>query len=142
MHSRKQIGRRGFLGALTGLVSGAVLDPELALWKPGKLISIPKPFTPVQIGCDFLAPFGLTASEFELMYLRPAMMSIAESIDYKGYHNYKLLDLPLPVAVEESRHIRHDILRGKGLARYIVSYDGVRDRHLHHVDVLVAPGRA
>jgi len=41
MHSRKQIGRRGFLGALAGLVSGAVLDPELALWKPGKLISIP-----------------------------------------------------------------------------------------------------
>jgi hypothetical protein len=30
--------RRGFLGAL---LAGAVLDPERALWKPGKLISIP-----------------------------------------------------------------------------------------------------
>ena len=31
------IGRRGFLGVL----AGAVLDPERALWVPGKLISIP-----------------------------------------------------------------------------------------------------
>jgi hypothetical protein len=30
--------RRAFLGAL---FAGAVLDPERALWKPGKLISIP-----------------------------------------------------------------------------------------------------
>ena len=36
--------RRGFLGALAGLVSGVVLDPELLLWKPGaKTISIPAP---------------------------------------------------------------------------------------------------
>lgn len=32
--------RRHFL---TALISGAVLDPERLLWKPGKLISIPKP---------------------------------------------------------------------------------------------------
>jgi hypothetical protein len=35
--------RRLFLGALGAAVAGAVLDPERALWKPGKLISIPKP---------------------------------------------------------------------------------------------------
>lgn len=34
--------RRGFLGAIAGLVAGATLDPERALWVPGKkLISIP-----------------------------------------------------------------------------------------------------
>jgi hypothetical protein len=29
--------------ALFGMVAAAVLDPEKLLWKPGKLISIPKP---------------------------------------------------------------------------------------------------
>jgi hypothetical protein len=35
--------RRGFFGAIAGLVAGAELDPEKLLWKPGKLISIPRP---------------------------------------------------------------------------------------------------
>ncbi len=34
--------RRGFIGALLGTAGAIVLDPERALWKPGKLISIPK----------------------------------------------------------------------------------------------------
>lgn len=35
--------RRGFLGALTAAVTGAVLDPEKLLWHPGaKLISVPR----------------------------------------------------------------------------------------------------
>lgn len=34
--------RRNFLSALTGFAATAVLDPERLLWKPGKLISIPK----------------------------------------------------------------------------------------------------
>lgn len=35
--------RRGFLGVLGAAVVGATLDPERALWEPGKrLISIPK----------------------------------------------------------------------------------------------------
>lgn len=36
--------RRGFLGAITGILAGAVLEPERLLWVPGrKLISIPEP---------------------------------------------------------------------------------------------------
>lgn len=36
------IGRRGFLGAIAAAVAGATLDPERALWVPGKrLISLP-----------------------------------------------------------------------------------------------------
>lgn len=36
--------RRGFLGALGAAIAGATLDPERALWEPGKkLISIPAP---------------------------------------------------------------------------------------------------
>lgn len=35
--------RRGFLGLLGAAVTGAVLDPEKLLWRPGaKVISIPK----------------------------------------------------------------------------------------------------
>jgi hypothetical protein len=41
-------GRRGFLGALFGAASAAVLDPERLLWVPGaKTISIPAPIIPV-----------------------------------------------------------------------------------------------
>lgn len=36
--------RRGFLGFLGTAIAGATLDPEKAMWEPGKkLISIPKP---------------------------------------------------------------------------------------------------
>ena len=36
--------RRGFFGAIAGLVAGATLDPERLLWKAGaRLISIPPP---------------------------------------------------------------------------------------------------
>ena len=35
--------RRGFLSLLAGVAAGAVLDPERALWVPGKkVISIPQ----------------------------------------------------------------------------------------------------
>src|SRR4051812_10653201 len=33
--------RRGFLSGLLAAAAGATLDPEQALWKPGKLISVP-----------------------------------------------------------------------------------------------------
>lgn len=40
--------RRGFLGMLGAVIAGATLDPEFALWVPGKkLISIPKPYIQV-----------------------------------------------------------------------------------------------
>lgn len=35
--------RRGFFSALAAVAATAALDPEALLWKPGKLISIPKP---------------------------------------------------------------------------------------------------
>jgi hypothetical protein len=36
--------RRGFLGSIGAALSVAVLDPERALWVPGrKMISVPKP---------------------------------------------------------------------------------------------------
>jgi hypothetical protein len=38
------VNRRGFLAML----AGASLDPERLLWKPGKLISIPKP-SPIEL---------------------------------------------------------------------------------------------
>jgi hypothetical protein len=42
--------RRGFLGALLGAVAGAALDPERALWIPGKkTISIPAQYYVVKI---------------------------------------------------------------------------------------------
>ena len=38
------LNRRGFIGALTGVLTGAVLDPEKLLWVPGeKHFSIPRP---------------------------------------------------------------------------------------------------
>ena len=40
-----QLTRRG----LIGLLAGAALDPERLLWKPGKLISIPKPILAVHV---------------------------------------------------------------------------------------------
>jgi hypothetical protein len=41
------VNRRGFLGALAGLVGAAALDPERALWVPGaKVISIPPAVEP------------------------------------------------------------------------------------------------
>lgn len=45
--------RRGFLGALTAAVTGAVLDPEKLLWRPGaKMIFIP----PARVGNCFITP--------------------------------------------------------------------------------------
>lgn len=39
-----RMNRRGFLGAIAAAVAGATLDPDRALWVPGrKLISIPAP---------------------------------------------------------------------------------------------------
>jgi hypothetical protein len=35
--------RRGFLSSLVTIAAGATLDRERLLWRPGKLISIPKP---------------------------------------------------------------------------------------------------
>lgn len=40
--------RRGFLGLFSGAAAALVLDPERALWIPGKkLVSIPKPMVGV-----------------------------------------------------------------------------------------------
>ena len=36
------LGRRSFLSMLAGTAGALALDPERALWTPGKLISIPK----------------------------------------------------------------------------------------------------
>lgn len=39
--------RRAFLGTLTTLAAGFILDPEMALWRPGaKTIFLPTPWTP------------------------------------------------------------------------------------------------
>lgn len=48
------LNRRGFLGALGAAIAGATLDPERALWVPGrKLISVPA-----------ATPFGLRVQYF------------------------------------------------------------------------------
>ena len=57
--------------ALFAMAAAAVLDPERLLWKPGKLISIPKPQS-------FPYPFGLTIEEFDELYVKPAMARVAE----------------------------------------------------------------
>lgn len=52
--------RRGFLGAITAALGGAVLDPERALWVPGaKLISIPAPRALVTTGWGPTVSFGV-----------------------------------------------------------------------------------
>lgn len=59
--------RRGFLGFLGAAIVGATLDPEKAIWEPGrKLISIPR---------------VSTVGTFNALYIRPAMEQIAAQID-------------------------------------------------------------
>lgn len=61
--------RRGFLGAFLGAVAGATLDPERALWKPGKLISIPKP---AGVSIRYIRAFDISQlkiiSRFDVLY--------------------------------------------------------------------------
>lgn len=63
-----QVNRRGFLSTLLGVAGVMALDPERALWVPGKkLISIPH-----QSQIDVL----------RRMYLTPAMKELAWRLDY------------------------------------------------------------
>ena len=136
-------GRRGFL-KLSGIGAVAAADPEQLLWRPGKLISIPKPFTPIQTGGDFILhpdDCKLDAAEIEMGYIRPAMICIAERIDYKGYRNFKLAPLPLPRGVDFSQHIQRDEMKGRGPVRHIKAYDVMHHRTVYRLDVLVVPGR-
>jgi hypothetical protein len=55
MSASSALSRRGFIGALSAAVAGAIYDPELLLWKPGaKTIFLPpvrqlKVFTVVDV---------------------------------------------------------------------------------------------
>jgi hypothetical protein len=55
--------------ALFAILTGAALDPEKLLWRPGvKLISIPK--------AAFPWPYYLSLEEFDRCYMRPAWARI------------------------------------------------------------------
>lgn len=66
--------RRGFLGALAAAL---VLDPERALWVPGKkVVSIPSVITPDTPWVIFREE--ITLAEFRERYIFPALISWEE----------------------------------------------------------------
>jgi hypothetical protein len=131
--------RRGFLGAIVGLVSGSVLDPEQLLWRPSKVISIPKPSRSFQIGYDFSTPEGLSQGDIEDGYMVLVMSAIKDRISTLGLRNYKLVDLPMS-RIGDSRLLNREEFGGKGAARYInmVKPGGGM---IHRVEVLMVPKR-
>lgn len=77
--------RRGFLGALLGAL---VLDPEKALWVPGrKLISIPTPQRFSNFQWDSVQ-YGLSFEEFAARYIHPAMASLANNSDAQSMQRW------------------------------------------------------
>ncbi len=74
------LSRRGFFGLLGGAAALA-LDPEKALWVPGKkLISIPR-FGGGQLQEFVVTGIDFSMEEFRQIYLRPALEQIANNID-------------------------------------------------------------
>ena len=67
------LNRRGFIGSLGAALAGATMDPERAVWVPGrKLISIPKP--------------TLVTSEWNTIGLRLNQFSIGDIVAISGWH--------------------------------------------------------
>lgn len=73
---------------LAAITAGATLDPERMLWKPGKLISIPRP----QKTYHLMLSFDLNGA---IMGDEAGILS-AEIL--RKYNVYEFSDLPLPAA--------------------------------------------
>jgi hypothetical protein len=77
--------RRGFFGAIAGIVAGATLDPERLLWRPGaKLISIPAP-TNQLLTVELLSRECLAALKQSLVFARQV------NAEYQAEYGRKLL---------------------------------------------------
>jgi hypothetical protein len=122
------IGRRGFLSALLG-AAGVALDPDLVLWKPGKLISIPRHVHVPKLHHFYsysLVPskdFHDQSLSLHERYVLPAVAAIAG-----GY------DLPTVVGIDLTMH---GAIGGLPKARVIRAYDPISEEYLIRADCSV-----
>lgn len=137
------IGRRGFLGALLAATGVAALDPERALWRPGKLISVPKHVhVPKwhQLHVTLNSPHSLEPmqGEFWEPENRCATEVLKERIDQlirnSGQRTAQFQDLPLPSGYEYAVLVTGGELPK---VRLIHAYDGFTDQFHRRYDVKV-----
>jgi len=147
--------RRGFLGLVSAIAAGAMLDPERLLWVPGrKLISIPRPIPPmhrVGVGFELSTPM-LPLEEIELRYLEPAVAALEAAIQERyRVSAFEALRLPPARAVDLAAARRSRLgmplrvligcdVRHPDGPRYVVRVDcafrGERKRPVHQSDNL------
>ena len=74
--------RRGFFGLLGGAVAALTLDPEKALWVPGKkLISIPSGYGTGRLQEFVVTGLSVSQEEFMELYLRPAAEQLVSKMN-------------------------------------------------------------
>jgi len=135
--------RRGFLATLFGgAVAAATLDPEQVLWKPGKLISIPRVLhvaRSVHFGCVFelgvyeKGAFAEAIASYTADSLKRLEANIAEEVARTG-RTPQFLPLPLPRGVDFTAT---GPLGSLSEARIVRVYDILRNVWIQRVDCLV-----
>ncbi len=136
--------RRGLFGILAGgAVALAAVDPEKALWVPGrKCVFIPKRGEPKQFGIRFVeqshfVPDYLSEQQFNEMYMRPAIATLMNAVDeYARDNRIRTVALPLPQgcmgASTKSFGKLHNV-------RHVKAYDVINDQIVNGLDVLCVP---
>jgi hypothetical protein len=127
--------RRSWLSAVSAALTGAVLDPERALWIPGKLISIPAPvLRPLHLGIDIIWDLRerMTSATFQERYILPAIDKLTCAVALAG-PQYRMEKPELPLQADHAWHVVNTAFR------HIGCYDVVNDRFLDRIDVLLVP---
>lgn len=113
--------RRAFLSSLAAITAGATLDPERLLWRPGKLISIPRPHKTYHLMRNFDVNSKFLDDEVGLLS--------AEIL--RKYNVYEFSALPLPATgIARSTMVKNGVP-----VRVVAAYD-VYAGYLGRVDCM------
>jgi len=92
------LSRRGFFGLLGGAAAAIALDPEKALWVPGKkLISIPRAYGGGPLQEFVVTELSVSMDEFTEMYLRPAAQQIVRTMERELRDYYRSVGIAGPM---------------------------------------------
>lgn len=135
--------RRSFLSLIGACVMVAV-DPERLLWTPGrKLISVPKPLAPFNLGVDSIA-YHTEFADLKC-YIRPAIICIAERLRHTGIKRFNTVSLPAPAEADQfdtksypALGVFEDLPLLSNI-RHIRVDNPVQGRKVDRVDVLIRP---
>lgn len=91
--------RRGFLSSLLGVAATSTLDPDMLIWKPGKLISIPARKN------TLISPSALTADMLQALQTNTIQVKLVmrHSWDFEAVANPvgRMLEIQRPMRFKE-----------------------------------------